>query len=85
MAVNTPVQGSAADIIKIAMIRLDRQLEPFNARLLLQVHDELVIESDHGCADQVADLTRTIMEKATQLCVPLKVDIGIGSHWAEMH
>lgn len=85
MAVNTPVQGSAADIIKIAMIRLHQALASFNAQILLQVHDELVIEADQEIADEVAALTRDIMENAIALRVPLKVDVGIGDHWAEIH
>lgn len=85
MAVNTPVQGSAADIIKIAMIRLHEALKPLKAQLLLQVHDELVIEADEAIAEETAELTRSIMENAMALLVPLKVDVGIGNHWAEIH
>lgn len=85
MAVNTPVQGSAADIIKIAMIRLHEALKPLKAQLLLQVHDELVIEADEAIAEETAELTRSIMEDAMALLVPLKVDVGIGNHWAEIH
>ncbi|NLN93525.1 MAG: DNA polymerase I [Candidatus Hydrogenedens sp.] len=85
MAVNTPVQGSAADIIKIAMTRVHEALKKYPARLLLQVHDELVIEADATIADEVAQLTRDIMENAISLLVPLKVDVGVGDHWAEIH
>lgn len=85
MAINTPVQGSAADIIKIAMIRLDRALREFDATLLLQVHDELVVEARAEEADKVAGVMRTIMENAVRLEVPMRVDVGVGRHWAEIH
>ncbi|MBI2434481.1 MAG: DNA polymerase I, partial [Candidatus Hydrogenedentes bacterium] len=85
MAINTPVQGSAADIIKLAMIRLDEALRGMKAQLLLQVHDELVVEADAAIADKVAQTMRDMMENAMRLDVPLKVDVGIGNHWAEIH
>ena len=83
MALNAPFQGSAADIIKIAMVRLDRALaqEGFAARLLLQVHDELVLEAP---ADEVRALSATVrrvMEEAAQLKVHLAVDVGSGDNW----
>jgi len=84
-AINTPVQGSAADIIKVAMLRLDPQLEKHDARMLLQVHDELVVEAPEKKAKQVAKLMRETMEQAAELDVPLKVDVGIGKNWAEIH
>lgn len=85
VATNTPVQGSAADIIKVAMIRLDKALEGTGARLILQVHDELVVESPGNIADETAAKMRKIMEEAFPLAVPLKVDVAIGNHWAEIH
>lgn len=86
MTINTPVQGSAADIIKLAMIRLDDALEQSTgARLLLQVHDELVVEAPEDKAAQAADMMREIMENAWKLDVPLKVDVGIGNNWDEIH
>ncbi len=85
IAVNTPVQGSAADIIKLAMVRLDAALEDTGARLLLQVHDELVLEGPAAGADRVAEILRRTMEDVIELDVPLKVDVGIGNHWAEVH
>lgn len=91
IATNTPVQGSAADIIKLAMIRLDRALkERFGEsgavpRLLLQVHDELLLEAREEDAEDTAELTRRVMEEAVTLDVPLKVDVGIGRNWAEIH
>ena len=74
MAINTPVQGSAADIIKLAMIRVDDALRNKGARLLLQVHDELVVEADVKKAEAIAAMMTGIMEKAVTLDVPLKVD-----------
>ncbi len=85
IAVNTPVQGSAADIIKVAMVRLDDALKETEAHLLLQVHDELVVESPASCAREVAEMMKNVMEQAAELDVPLKVDVGIGTHWAEIH
>lgn len=85
IAINTPVQGSAADIIKLAMIRLDEALRGGEARLVLQVHDELLIEGPERDAERVAETVRRIMEEAVELDVPLKVDVGIGDNWAEIH
>ncbi len=83
MALNAPIQGSAADIIKVAMLRADGALRSagLRSRLLLQVHDELVLEVAPGEADAVADLVRTAMSGAVDLAVPLDVSIGIGSSW----
>ncbi|MFP6581477.1 MAG: DNA polymerase I [Candidatus Hydrogenedentota bacterium] len=85
IAMNTPVQGTAADIIKIAMIRVDVALRDTDAHLLVQVHDELLIEAPENDADEIAETIKTIMESALELAVPLKVDVGIGNHWAEIH
>ena len=113
MAINTPVQGTAAEILKLAMIELDRQLKsqitstklqinskiqnpkseklPTKnyqlktkaARLLLTVHDELVVEVPEKDAEKVAELIKETMEGVIKLCVPIEVDIGIGNNWAE--
>ncbi len=85
MAMNAPFQGSAADLIKRAMIALDGALARENpaARLLLQVHDELVLECDAEDADAVAALARRTMEGAASLAVPLTVEVGRGPNWAE--
>jgi DNA polymerase-1 len=82
---NAPFQGSAADLIKKAMIRLDARLasEIPEARLLLQVHDELVLECPEALAQKTADLARATMEGAASLAVPLTVDVGQGRNWAE--
>ncbi len=85
VAINTPVQGSAADIIKLAMVRLDEAIESTRAQLLLQVHDELLVEAPEDEAEETAALMRERMETAFSLDVPLKVDVGIGGHWAEIH
>ncbi len=86
-AINAPLQGSAADIIKVAMIRLHKQLkEAFpDARMTLQVHDELVVECPEKQADHVSSLIQKVMEGAMALHVPLAVDIGQGENWFEAH
>lgn len=85
VAMNTPVQGSAADIIKLAMVRLDEALRETDARMILQVHDELVVETPADTAEETARTMKSIMENAVTLDVPLKVDVGIGANWAEIH
>ncbi len=86
-AINAPLQGSAADIIKVAMIRLHRRLceQAPQARLILQVHDELVVEAPVGLQQQVTQIMRHEMEQAVSLRVPLTVDIGAGPNWFEAH
>jgi len=85
IATNTPVQGSAADIIKLAMIRLDAALAGTGAHLILQVHDELVVEAPASEAEETAGVMKRIMEEAMELDVPIRVDVGIGNNWAEIH
>jgi DNA polymerase-1 len=84
-AANAPIQGSSADIIKLAMVQLHRSLEErgLPARLLLQVHDELVLEVAPEALAEVRELTRRTMEQAVQLRVPLKVESGVGPNWME--
>ena len=84
-AINAPVQGTAADLMKVAMIRLHAALAERGApgRLLLQVHDELILEADAGAAEAVAGLAREVMEGAAALAVPLKAEVGIGRSWAD--
>ncbi|WP_193771084.1 DNA polymerase I [Candidatus Magnetaquicoccus inordinatus] len=86
-AINAPLQGSAADLIKMAMIRLHSRLrqEGWQSRMLLQVHDELVLEVPEDELVNVQQLVRESMEGVMQLGVPLKVDIGSGQSWAEAH
>ena len=86
MAINAPIQGSAADIIKIATIRLHQALKERGLRsgMTLQVHDELVLEVPEGELEVVAPLVKSIMEGAFQLDAPLKVDMKVGKNWLEM-
>lgn len=86
MAINAPIQGTAADIIKVAMNRLWRELRARNLRskMLLQVHDELVLEVPEGELEEVTGLVVEIMEQAYDLDAPLKVDAKVGSNWLEM-
>ena len=83
VAMNSPIQGTAADLIKLAMIRVHRRLreEGLDARLILQVHDELLIESNRTCADRAQEILRTEMESAARLSVPLTVEIHAGDTW----
>jgi DNA polymerase-1 len=85
VAANSPIQGSAADLIKIAMIRVDAALqrEKLQARMLLQVHDELVFEAPAQEIETLGTLVRTEMEGAASLAVPLVVDVGVGDNWLE--
>ena len=87
LAMNTPIQGSAADIIKIAMINIRKSLnkEKLKTKMLLQVHDELLFEMPDEEKDKALMLVKKEMENAVKLDVPLKVDIGIGKNWAEAH
>ena len=82
-AMNTPVQGTAADIIKLAMVRVERALSGLQARLILQVHDELIVESPLDEAEHVAALLKAEMEQVVSLSVPLVVDAHIGPSWFE--
>lgn len=83
IAMNTPVQGTAADLIKIAMINVHRRLkaENLNAELILQVHDELIIESDLSCADRAAEILKEEMQGVYDMRVPLAVDVHQGESW----
>ncbi|HYJ79185.1 MAG TPA: DNA polymerase I, partial [Longimicrobiaceae bacterium] len=84
-ATNAPIQGSSADLIKIAMIAIQKELDtrPGWARMLLQVHDELLFEAPAGEEDAVREFVRDRMESAWELSVPLKVETGIGNNWLE--
>lgn len=83
MAINTPVQGTAAEILKLAMIELHKKLPAKSAKLILTVHDELIVEVKTGQAKKVAKIMREIMENEVKLCVPVEVEVGIGSNWDE--
>ncbi len=86
-AINTPVQGSAADIIKLAMVKLEARLsgERLPAAMILQVHDELVFEAETGAVAEVAEVIRHEMESVMPLAVPLTVDVRSGASWDEVH
>lgn len=86
-AINTPIQGSAADLIKVSMINLSKRLknEGLKAALILQVHDELVLEVPEEELDAITAAVRETMERALELSVPLVVDIGVGRNWFEAH
>ncbi|HID29479.1 MAG TPA: DNA polymerase I, partial [Desulfobacterales bacterium] len=87
MAINTPIQGTAADLIKKAMIAIHGRLrqEGFKAKMLLQVHDELVFEVPEDEIEPITALVKEEMEGVYPLAVPLKVDMGIGKNWDEAH
>ena len=85
VAMNSPIQGSAADIIKIAMVKVDRALREagIDARVILQVHDELVLEAHESCVEEAKDILVREMENAMSLSVPLPVDVSVGHNWFE--
>ncbi len=83
MTVNFPIQGSAADILKRAMLRVHSALVADRARMILTVHDELLVESPEESAPQVVELVRDAMQGAADLAVPLTVDVGVGPNWRE--
>lgn len=86
-AVNTPIQGSAADLIKVAMVRIDRMLQEqgLRSRLILQVHDELLFETDEEELPVLLSAVREAMEHAIPIRVPLIVNVGVGQTWADAH
>ena len=87
MAVNSVVQGTAADLIKKAMLDVEHALieEGLGARMILQVHDELVFEVAPGKAEPLTELVRERMEEVLSLRVPLRVDVGVGPNWRKAH
>lgn len=84
-AINAPLQGSAADIIKMAMIEVDKILPKDQAKMLLQVHDELVFEADEAIADELALKLKEVMQSVLKISVPLVVEVGKGHNWDEAH
>jgi DNA polymerase-1 len=84
IAINTPIQGTAADLIKIAMVRLHPLLRQSGARMLLQVHDELLFEVERASLEQVSTMVREQMENVAQLRVSLRVELKSGPNWAEL-
>ncbi len=87
VAINAPIQGSAADMIKVAMINIDKRFsqENLQSKMLVQVHDELIFEVAEKEVDKVKEIVKTEMENALKLDVPVVVDIGIGKNWHEAH
>jgi DNA polymerase-1 len=86
-AINMPIQGTAADMIKLAMIAIHKELlkTPELANMLLQVHDELVFEVQKGKEEKLKKLVISNMKNALPLSVPVEVDVGIGKNWLEAH
>ena len=86
-AVNAPIQGSAADIIKIAMINIHKKLteENWKSKMLLQVHDELVFDVHNSELEKIQPMIKYEMEHAFMLSVPLEVEMGSGENWLEAH
>lgn len=87
LAINTPIQGSAADIIKLAMIAIDRRMrqEAVSAKMILQVHDELIFEVPEAEVTLMREMATQMMEEVVRLKVPLKVNVGVGENWGEIH
>ena len=85
-ALNSPLQGTAADLIKLAMISIDRRLseEKFEAKMILQVHDELLFEAPEKEKNKLEKLVREEMEGVHKLAVPLVVEVGVGPNWRDM-
>ncbi len=83
IAMNTPLQGTAADIIKIAMVNVGHRLENMKSKLILQVHDELVVDATTDELEEVKTILKTEMENAVSLSVPLDVEISVGKNWME--
>lgn len=85
MAINTPIQGTAADLVKIAMVELYKKLQNYpNSYMLLQVHDEIILEVPESEVKVIANLTKQVMESAMALTIPLKVEVAFGKNWLEM-
>jgi DNA polymerase-1 len=85
-AINAPIQGSAADIIKLAMVNIQKRLRHnFNTTMILQVHDELIFDVDKNEIEKIKEIVKYEMENVLKLRVPLLVDIGIGNNWIEAH
>lgn len=86
MAINSPIQGTAADIIKLAMIEVEKRLaeKDYEAQMLLQVHDELIFEVKKERASELAEMVREVMEGVVELSIPLKVDVGTAENWFDL-
>ena len=86
-AINAPIQGTSADIIKLAMINVDRRIrqEGLQSRMVLQIHDELVFDAVHEEVDTLCKIVKEEMENVTTLSVPLTVECNYGNNWLEAH
>jgi len=86
-AINAPIQGGAADIIKLAMIKVAQELKKANlqTKMLLQVHDELVFEAPDSEVEQASQIIKHTMESIVQMDVPFEAEIGVGTNWTEAH
>jgi DNA polymerase-1 len=82
-AINTPIQGTAADMIKLAMVKIHKRMSGMRSAMVLQVHDELVFDAHKDELDDLKKLVRSGMEKAIKLIVPVVVDIGVGDNWLD--
>jgi DNA polymerase-1 len=82
-AINTPIQGTAADMIKVAMIDIHKKMKKMKSKMILQVHDELVFDMHKDETDELKKIVKNGMEKAIKLKVPVVADIGVGSNWLE--
>jgi DNA polymerase-1 len=82
-AINTPIQGTAADMIKLAMIKIDREIGSYRSKMVMQVHDELVFDAHNEELVELEKVVRRQMSTAMKMDVPLDVDIGVGLNWLE--
>ncbi|MDR2778563.1 MAG: hypothetical protein LBB13_03660 [Rickettsiales bacterium] len=85
LTINAPIQGTGADIIKKAMIKVSENIKNFDAKIILQVHDELLIEVNDSCVSEVREIVRETMENVVKFKVPFPVDIKVGKNWNEAH
>ncbi|MEG0189194.1 MAG: DNA polymerase, partial [Algoriella sp.] len=85
-AVNAPIQGTAADIVKMAMIQIQKELKKnYKTKMILQVHDELIFDAPKDEVEKVSELIKSTMEAAMQMDVPLIAEVGVGDNWLEAH
>ena len=87
IALNTPIQGTSADIIKMAMVKIDEEIQnkKLRSKMLLQVHDELVFDVHNSELEKIQPMIKHEMENAFKMAVPLDVEIGLGKNWLEAH
>ena len=84
IAMNTPIQGTAAEIMKLAMLKVDEKLKGMKSKLILQIHDEIIVEATHDEYDKVCEIIKNSMENVIKLSVPLEVSMSSGSNWGEI-